>query len=84
MGGIFGRAMDPHQPLMKGEEKTSDGAGLAIEYQGTVLPFGATDVYKKTFPWDRTSEGVWVQDGFCPCCSSPVVSSFLGINVFSS
>lgn len=49
MGGIFGRAMDRHQPLMKGEEKTSNGAGLAIEYQGTVLPFGATDVYKKPF-----------------------------------
>lgn len=41
--------MDPHQPLMKGEEKTSDGAGLAIDYQGRVLPFGATDVYKKPF-----------------------------------
>lgn len=69
---------------MKGEEDTFDGAGLVIEHQGTVLPPEATDIDENPFHWDQTPEGVWVQDGFCPCGSSPVVSSFLGIDVFSS
>lgn len=49
VGGIFGSTIDPHQPLMKGEEETSDGAGLAIEYQGTVLPPEATGVDENPF-----------------------------------
>lgn len=31
MGGIFGRNIDLHQPLLKGMEGTSDGAGVAIQ-----------------------------------------------------
>lgn len=47
--GILGRAIDPHQPLMKGEEESSDGAGLAVEYQGTVLPPKAADFDENRF-----------------------------------
>lgn len=50
-GGIFGRAINPHQPLMKGKEETSDGTGLATEYPGTVLPPEATDVDENPFIW---------------------------------
>lgn len=48
-GEILGRAIDPHQPLMKGEEESSDGAGLAVEYQGTVLPPEAADFDENPF-----------------------------------
>lgn len=38
MWGIFGRDINLHQPLLRGMEGVSDGAGVAIQSPRTILP----------------------------------------------